>query len=523
MNTPLVLIVGAGPTGMTMAIELRRAGLDVRIIDKSDHPALHSQALVLQARTLEQMQRYGLAEKAVARGRKLKRAELWSEGKQILSIPLEGIPSRYPYVLFLPQSETEFILNECMESMGMRAERRTELISFLDHGEGIAARLRLPSGAEERMNARWIVGCDGAHSLVRDAAGIPFEGGGVGVSFFLGDLELEGADVPEDALTIHLHRGNVVFLGRLSDRFTRVIVALHARQGEAARGEVSVADFQQAMDEAGMRARILSSDWMTPFHVNDLQARHYRAGNVFLAGDASHIHSPVGGQGMNTGMQDAANLAWKLAAVARGADEALLDSYEEERGAVGKALLKFTERTLKMATATNPLVQGLRDALLPMASSLTSVQKGMLGFVSETAIHYRDSSIVEDHGGDGSLRAGDRMPDFGIGEEDTGTTLFEGWTDPRHLALLLNSSGETKDRIASHLTHAQVASVRLSELGDEGRALLGKEEKLLVVRPDGYIGFRAPVAKHAELEAYARREALSPSVEPRKEAVWQTR
>src|ERR1019366_4133327 len=142
------------------------------------------------------------------------------------------------------------------------------------------------------------------------------------------------------------------------------------------------------------------SEWMTPFRVNDRQAKHYRIGNVFLAGDASHIHSPVGGQGMNTGIQDVANLGWKLAAVLRGGDLVLLDSYEEERGAVGKALLRFTERGLKLATASNPLLETVRDDLLSALSSLTPVQKAMLGFISETGINYRSSSIVKDFGGD---------------------------------------------------------------------------------------------------------------------------
>jgi 2-polyprenyl-6-methoxyphenol hydroxylase-like FAD-dependent oxidoreductase len=173
---------------------------------------------------------------------------------------------------------------------------------------------------------------------------------------------------------------------------------------------------------------------MTPFHVNDRQAEHYRAGNVFLGGDASHIHSPLGGLGMNTGIQDAANLVWKLAAGARGANDSLLNSYEEERGAVGRSLLKFTDRGLKMATAANPFVESVRDAFLPLISGLRPIQKSFLGFVSETAIEYRSSSIVADHGGDGSLRAGDRMPDLTLDAKNGGSTLLGDWTEAKHLA-----------------------------------------------------------------------------------------
>lgn len=512
MSTPLVLVVGAGPTGLTAAIELKRAGLDVRIIDKSDHPAQHSQALVVQARTLEQLQRYGLAAEAVARGRKLTAGKFFSEGKQIVNIRLEHVSSRYPYVLFLPQSETEAILNEHMESLGVKTERQTELIRFEQAGDGISARLRHPDGTEEPVHPRWIIGCDGARSIVRQQTGIPFHGGGLALSFFLGDLELEGPDTPTDFLSIHLHRGNVVFMGRLSDKLTRVIVALHAQVEQNSKRELSLKDFQDPMNEAGIQATARSAEWMTPFHVNDLQARHYRSGNAFLAGDASHIHSPVGGQGMNTGMQDAANLVWKLAAVARGAEDRLLDSYEEERGAVGKALLKATGRGLKLATSTNPIVESLRDALLPHIASLHSVQESMLGFVSETAIEYRSSSIVSEHGGDGSLRAGDRMPDLSIGEADKASTLLQNWTDAKHLMLLLNATDRERDEIKARYGSTPVIHLHSSDIDDRGLAALGKEKKVLIVRPDGYIGFRGPLAKHDALQTYARQDGLAQSV-----------
>lgn len=508
MNTDLVLIVGAGPTGMTMAIELKRFGFDVRIIDKSDHLALHSQALVVQARTLEQLQRYGLAQAAIARGRKLTRAGFFSDQRKIVSFTFDQIASRYPYLLFLPQSETEAILNQQMESMRVKTERSTELVAFTQQGAAVSATLRRSDGSEERIQPRWILGCDGAHSKVRELAGIPFEGGGVGLSFFLGDLELEGLDVPSDELVIHMHQGDVVFMGRLSDKWTRLIVALHTAQGEPTHRDLSIQDFQDAVDRSGVRVRILSSNWMTPFRVNDLQAARYRAGSVFLAGDASHIHSPVGGQGMNTGIQDVANLAWKLAAVARGADDRLLDSYEEERGAVGKALLRFTERGLKLATSANPLIEGIRDALLPLLTGLHPVQKAAAAFISETAIEYRSSSIVADHGGDGTLRAGDRMPDLALqNRSHTATTLLEDWTDGKHLALLLEATDQEVAEVTS-LAPARVLRLRASDLEDEGRHLLGVEKKLLILRPDGYIGFRGPVAKRAEWRAYAQQDGL---------------
>ena len=437
MDSSTVLVVGAGPTGMTAAIELKRAGLNVRIIDKSSHTALHSQALVVQPRTLEQWQRYGIAASAVARGRKLNEAKFWSNGKSILTFTFDQVPSLYKFVLFLPQTETETLLNEHLQSLGMHVERATELTSLTQNGDKLTATLRLPDGKTETLEPRWLFGCDGAHSIVREKMKIPFEGGSVGISFFLGDLVIDGPDAPDNELAIHLRHGDVVFMGRLSDRLTRLIVALHSKQNEGDHVELSIQDFQNAVDHAGVRVKIHAAEWMTPFYVNDRQAANYRAGNVFLAGDASHIHSPVGGQGMNTGIQDVANLAWKLAAVERGAADSLLDSYEEERAEVGRALLRSTERGLKLATSANPVVEAARDLLAPILNGLHPFQRSVVGFISETAINYRESSIVADHGGDGSLRSGDRMPDLPTGQ---GSTLLQHWTNARHLAILLNAT-----------------------------------------------------------------------------------
>jgi 2-polyprenyl-6-methoxyphenol hydroxylase-like FAD-dependent oxidoreductase len=511
MAAPLVLIAGAGPTGMAAAIELKRAGLDVRVIDKATHLAEHSQALAVQARTLEQFQRYGIAAEAVERGHPLTRVKFWSEGKNIVSVDLGRIPSRFPFLLLLPQSDTEEILNRHMESLGVVAERGTELVSLTQPEGLIEAVLRGQSGEEERLNPDWVIGCDGAHSTIRSLMEIPFEGGGVGLSFFLGDMKMEGPDAPVDEIALHFHHGDVVFMARLPHDVVRLIVAVHALENQELGRELTTADFQNVLDSAGIQVKVHSPEWMTPFRVNDLQARHYRAGSVFLAGDASHIHSPVGGQGMNTGIQDVANLAWKMAAVGRGADPKLLDSYEAERAPVGKALLRFTERGLKLATTTNPLLEAIRDAILPLATSLRTVQKNMLGFISETAIEYRSSAIVADHGGDGELRAGDRLPELRRSAENGGRSVLEDWTEGRHLVLVVNSElGEEEAvELQTALQHAIVRSVSTPEFDEDAVRLLGAEEKILVVRPDGYIGFRGPLDRVLELEVYARQDGLA--------------
>lgn len=506
MPDPQVLIVGAGPTGMTAAIELKRMGVDIRIIDKSDHMARYSQALVVQARTLEQLQRYGLAQEAIARGRKLHGARFYSEGKQIVHVTLDGVESRYPYALLIPQSETEKLLNGCMEALGVRTERGVELVEMRQDPQ-LWVKLRHPDGKEEVIGPQWVIGADGAHSTIREKTGVAFEGGGVGLSFFLGDCEVEGPDNVQDELSIHVRHGDLVFLGRLTDKLVRVIVALHEEQNRSEKRDLTIDDFQRAADRIGTNVKIKSAEWMTPFHVSDRQAKHYRIGNVFLAGDASHIHSPVGGQGMNTGMQDAANLAWKLAAVSRGANDVLLDSYEEERGEVGKALLRFTERGLKLATVSNPILEKVRDTLAPIVSLLPPVQRNAVGFISETAIEYRSSSIVRDFGGDGHLRAGDRLPDVRL-RNSGHSTLLEGWTSPRHQILALNLDLDDVEALRHGLSHADVMSLSSSELNCEGKRLFGDDGKMFVLRPDGYLGFRSPIGFQVELMQYARQEAL---------------
>jgi 2-polyprenyl-6-methoxyphenol hydroxylase-like FAD-dependent oxidoreductase len=572
-----ILIAGAGPTGLAMAIELTRMGIPVRLIDKAEHSAQHSQALVVQARTLEQFERYGIAGEAVSRGRKLLRGTAMSEGKTLATIDLSRIPGRYPYVLFLPQSETERLLTEHLRSLGVAIERGAELLSFENSPEGVTAQLRHNSGPNsgvtQSIPARWLIGCDGAHSVVRSQLKIPFEGESVPLDFFLGDFELAGPDVPGDELRLHIHHGDVVFIGRLSDKLLRVIVVMHRAEGAPpVDRQPTLADFQSALDRTGAKITVKSSPWMTPFNINERKAGAYRVDSAFLAGDAAHIHSPVAGQGMNTGIQDAANLAWKLAAVADGAGTDLLDTYGEERRAVGDALLKTTSRGLSVVTSTNAVFERLRDLVAPGLVGLDAVQDAAAGFVSETAIEYRGSAIVADYGGAGSLRAGDRVPnpDVELAGGKLGR-LLDPLKTGRPLALGIGIADMR--RIRARLPRATVMALHGAEaiLGTEMEAppdaagdstgyesvsaefpaavaasaaslaataaaaraaapkvippvapsapvglltpeitdLFGSENRILVIRPDGYLGFRGSLDDLSRLDDYARLTGLA--------------
>ena len=511
MTEPQVLIIGAGPTGLALAIELARFGVPFRLIERSAQPAQWSQALGVQARTLEQFERYGIAEAAVAQGRKIHKATIFSDHKPILELGFDGIHSRYSYLLLLPQSETERLLIERLTELGGQIERTVELISLHQGDKEVAATLYHADGQTECVHVPWLVGCDGAHSLVRHQCDLPFEGDTVGSEFFLGDVHISGAEVPGDELRVYLHKGNVVFIGRLSESIYRVIVVLHDQRPTMSdthagpEPELTLADLQQAVQEhADPGMQLSDPTWITRFRINQRKAKPYRAGRVFLAGDASHVHSPVAGQGMNTGIQDAANLAWKLAAVITGAPATLLNTYDEERGAVGEALLAATSRGLAAATTVNPALESLRDWVLHWLGGLSYFQEKARGFVSETAINYRHSSIVKDGGRASSLHAGDRAPDATYrdanGQE---RRLYEALTAPQHTLLLLHVSERRKSELAGVWPETQILALHPYPEEPLAQLYANKGEPILyAIRPDGYIGFRGGLKDAGALTEY---------------------
>ena len=509
-----VLIAGAGPAGLAMAAEAARFGLRYRIIDKAPHGAEHSQALVLQARTLEQFERYEIAQRAIELGRRLKRIRIYSDRKRILEASFEELPGNYPFVLFLPQTETERLLTEHVEAQAGRIERDVELESFVQGVDSVECELLLKDGSRERVEAAFLIGCDGAHSTVRRLLGMPFEGSGIDFDFFLGDLRLDG-DVPGDELSVHLQGGNLVFLGRLDDTHCRVIVAL---QGHPQTREPSVADFQYGIDVCGVEnLRVSDPRWMAAFRVSERRAPAYSSGRVFLAGDATNIHSPVGGQGMNTGNQAAANLMWKIGLVHRGrAHFRLLDSYDRERKPLSDALLQTTSTALRAATASNWFLERLRDSVLSRIAALDAVQNRIRDAVSELGINYRGSDIVRDCGGSSGLRAGDRAPDCEVTDEtQTPFRLFALLKDPLHTALaVLPQGGAPLEHFAVLLSrYGDVMQGSVLKGGDElfAEKYAGREGMLYVVRPDGYIAFRSALANTEEFERWCSGFFISPA------------
>ena len=435
-----VLVVGAGPTGLTLAAQLRVFGATVRIVDRQLDRVHESRALAVQPRTLEVLRGLGVAEELVARGNDAVWVQLHAGGRvvRIRLFRLGLDDTAYPFLLFVSQAETEQVLGDHLATGGILVERGVELTAFQADDDGVTCTLRHRDGRTDQMRARYLVGCDGASSTVRRAAGIPFKGGAYPQTFALADLEADGLD--RDAAHAFLAEEGIVLFFPLGRPASWRMLAMHpSLQGRREPARPSLEELQvlaDAMTDGGVRLR--DPVWRTYFGLQHRHATRYGAGRIFLAGDAAHVHSPAGAQGMNTGIQDAWNLGWKLALVSRGAaDEALPDTYDAERRPVGGFVVRFTDRAFSVATSTNPLVRALRTQLvprvLPLGLRLDRAVADGFRTVAQLNISYRRSPAVQE--GHPRLRrgsrAGDRLPDARITRDGQEAWLGAALAAPR--------------------------------------------------------------------------------------------
>jgi 2-polyprenyl-6-methoxyphenol hydroxylase-like FAD-dependent oxidoreductase len=406
-----VLIVGAGPTGLVLALWLTRLGVKVRIIDKAAEPGTTSRALAVQARTLELYRQLDLAEAVVAKGHQVLAGNLWVKGERKAQISLSALGAGvtpYPYLQIFPQDEHEKLLIARLEALGVAVERRTELMGFVDHAEGVTLRLRGSDGSEQDCEARYLAGCDGARSKVRERIGTGFPGGTYPQIFYVADIEATGPALNGE-LHVDLDEADFLAIFPLAGAGrARLIGAVRDANAET----LTFADVSdRAIDH--MKVRIGKVNWFSTYHVHHRVTQHFRKGRVFLAGDAAHIHSPAGGQGMNTGIGDAINLAWKLAAVLKNrAPEALLDSYEAERIGFARRLVATTDRVFSFASGQGRLADVVRTRIAPLAIpaafSFEAVRRFAFRTVSQTMLNYRGSPLSR--GAAGSVQGGDRLP-----------------------------------------------------------------------------------------------------------------
>jgi 2-polyprenyl-6-methoxyphenol hydroxylase-like FAD-dependent oxidoreductase len=414
-----VLVVGAGPTGLMLANQLGRRGVRARIIDRHAGPSLQTRALGVQARTLEIYSQLGIVERALELGKRATGANMWAGGRRTARVPLGDIGrdlSPYPFVLILGQDDNERLLGDALRNWGMAIEWNTELVGLKQEADRITAQLKQPDGTIREVTAAWVGGCDGARSAVRDLSGIAFQGAPYEHVFFVADTQMTGPMVP-DELNVYFWRDgfHLFFPMRGTDHWRVVGIVPPELRGK---DDLTLDDVIPSIrEEAGAGVSLQSCSWFSTYRIHHRRAERFRDRRCFLLGDAAHIHSPVGAQGMNTGLQDAYNLAWKLALVASGrADPALLDSYEAERIPVARRLLSTTDRMFSLVVSDTRLAGLFRTRVLAKAMALAMrlerIQRIAFLTISQTGIRYPDSPLSETLPGvpEAAPRAGDRFP-----------------------------------------------------------------------------------------------------------------
>ena len=515
-----VLVVGAGPTGLTLAAELAQYGIRCRIIDRNLDRARESRALAIQPRTLEVLAPLGITGEMIARGNTAVHLQM-HVGRRVVPIRLFDIgvnDTAHPYLLFLSQDETERILGAHLAARDVQVERGVTLVRLKQAGGLVVATLRHRDGREETVRARYAVGCDGAHSTVRHQSGIAFEGSAYPQTFVLADLEADGIE-PGAAHVFLADRGMLFFFPLGWPTTWRMLAMRPRSDATPVEAPVTLAEVQALTDAyTGIPVRLHEPVWMTNFRLQNRGAAYYRTGRVFLAGDAAHIHSPAGAQGMNTGIQDAVNLGWKLAlALHGGASASILNTYEAERAPVGRTVRRFTDRLFTVATSANPVVRFMRTRVAPrlMPLALRSRAGRRLGFriISQLAITYRgsDLSVTGLGAPRRGPRAGDRLPDARLSVDGRATSLHAlvaapGW----HLLLCGPRWATTPPPRLSDAQRRLVSVHRLDGTGEQGTALRrlgvrGQGAAQLLVRPDGHIGYRAGGTGVAGLHRYLKR------------------
>ena len=409
-----VLIAGAGPTGLVLALWLAHQGVKVGIVDKAAQPGTTSRAMAVHARTLELYRQLGLADETIAAGKRNVAVNMWVKGKRRAHLSLEDAGARltpYPFVLVYPQDQHERLLLRHLERAGVQVQRPVELVDIEDREDYVVARLRDPDGGLRECEARFLAGCDGASSTVRQKLGAGFPGGTYDHIFYVADVQARGV-AADGEVHVSLETADFVLMLPYTDTGRGRLIGTVRDGPGTGTGHPSFDDVShRALDSLGLQ--VDQVHWFSTYRVHHRVSNHYRSGQVFLVGDAAHVHSPAGGQGMNTGIGDAVNLAWKLAAVVRHeAPDSLLDSYEIERLAFARKLVDTTDRLFSFITAEGNVADFMRTRIAPLFASVAygidTVREQIFRIISQITINYHDSPLSI--GSAGAIKAGDRLP-----------------------------------------------------------------------------------------------------------------
>ncbi|GAC1344326.1 MAG: FAD-dependent monooxygenase [Acetobacteraceae bacterium] len=490
-----VLVVGAGPTGLMLALCLVRRGVPVRIVDQASGPGQASRAMAVHARTLELYQQLGFAHEVVARGIKVERPHLRAGGTEVARFDFGDLGaglSPFPFILTFPQDDHERLLGEQLAAAGVRVEWGTALRDVSQDDAGVRAILDR-DGAAETVETPYLGGCDGAHSRVREALGLRFVGGTYDQPFFVADVAAEGVGAAE--LVVSLGADSLVLLLPVRSSGSYRLIGL-VPPALAGRHDLTFADVRAGAEQL-LGIRIGAVNWFSTYRVHRRVADRFQVGRCFIAGDAGHVHSPAGGQGMNTGIGDAANLGWKLAHVVLGrADPAILDTYETERIAFARQLVATTDRAFAGIVGRGLSNQVLRTVLMPhvfpVLTGFAAVRRAMFRAVSQIRITYRGSALSA--GAAGAVQGGDRLP--WLAEADNFTPL-------RSLDWQLHVYGSVRPALRAA---ASAMGCALHEFAVNAAGL--RRDAAYLVRPDGYVGLALPDQDPAALQRYAARLGL---------------
>jgi 2-polyprenyl-6-methoxyphenol hydroxylase-like FAD-dependent oxidoreductase len=524
-----VLIVGAGPSGLTAAATLSRCGVRFRIIDCESGPKQDSRATIVHSRTLELWDKLGYAQRAVSKGVRIDRTALMRDGRTFAVLPISGaesdIGTPFPYSLIFPQSQTEAMMVADLAERGQQVEWGTSFAGIEQSAEGVTVAVIHPDGSQDSLSASWMIACDGARSLVRERLGLQFEGRTHSQLAFVVDAELEAPDECRERVSLNYFReGYVGFVPmksgsrRLFRVFGVVPDELEARMQAEWKEGVSPDDLTYIFRERlRTPVRVLSCRGTGLYRLHSRLIRHYRQGRSFLAGDAAHVHTPAGGQGMNTGIQDAHNIAWKLALVIKGiAKPEILDSYELERRAVAQAVIKGTDLAFAVEATKKPLLQVFNNYVMPLIVQFGSSFRGFrrIGarLFTQAWIQYRGSPIVGGDGTPASVRPGDRVADEHFDFHGPARSIFALLRGTEHQALVFEGARLGSERLAemvraaSDLLAAYRLPVHTHLVPFDARNVHHRYgitgPTLVLVRPDGHVAYLGGLSGLDALDAY---------------------
>jgi 2-polyprenyl-6-methoxyphenol hydroxylase-like FAD-dependent oxidoreductase len=498
MQKTEVLIIGAGPTGLVLALWLTKAGVKVRIVDKAAKPGTTSRAIVIHARNLEFYQQLGIAHIAVEKGVEIKAGNLWVRGKKAGRVPLSDLKvkiSPYQFLLGFPQDQQEEMLENELAKLGVKVERSTELISFKQLEGGIRAELKNSGGTTGQCDATYLAGCDGARSNIREQLGVGFPGGTYAETFYVADLKAKGL-IEQGEVNIALDDADFLAIFPLQGSDSIRLVGT-IRPEAMNNKELKWEDVSEGIIRR-LKIEVEKVNWFSTYRVHHRVASHFRSENVFLAGDAGHIHSPVGGQGMNTGIGDAVNLAWKLAAVIKDkAPAAILDTFEPERISFARRLVATTDSAFTFVSSRGPFAAWIRmhlaPLLLPVLFRFEPVRRFMFLNLSQTAINYRHSDLSV--GTAGKIKGGDRLP-WVMNHDGS-----DNFTCLNIMKWQVHIYGDNSPSI-QELCDKREIKLHVFEWSEAAKDAGLKKNATYILRPDGYVGMNEPDSDVPKIIAY---------------------